>query len=89
MVSFDAALLSWLASSFDGEDALVPLDADGRPQPLHAVYATAAAPSLRAALDHGQRSMRDGLARLNVRYVSPEGFAQGWSRNLNRPSDLP
>jgi molybdopterin-guanine dinucleotide biosynthesis protein A len=33
-------VFKWLVDQWQGEPALVPLDATGRPQPLHAVYAT-------------------------------------------------
>jgi molybdopterin-guanine dinucleotide biosynthesis protein A len=88
MVAFDVALLSSLASSRESEEAIVPLDDEGRPQPLHAIYATTAARALRAALESGERSLRDGLAHLDVRYITPVTAAPGWSRNLNRPTDL-
>jgi molybdopterin-guanine dinucleotide biosynthesis protein A len=86
-------LLSLMAGLWRGEDAVVPVSADG-PEPLHAIYAGArAAPRLRRTLEAGTRSLRQALELLSVRTVprdvwravDPEGrFAQ----NLNRPEDL-
>jgi molybdopterin-guanine dinucleotide biosynthesis protein A len=86
-------VLRLLAERIGDRPAAVPLTLEGT-QPLHAVYARAAAPTLRAALEAGERSVRravDALGALVVepgewRAVDPTGrFA--W--NVNRPEDLP
>jgi molybdopterin-guanine dinucleotide biosynthesis protein A len=85
-------LFRLLADEWSGEDALVPVSDHG-PEPLHAVYATTATATLRAALDRGQRSVIGALAGLRVRAVSrrewervePDG---AFARNLNLPEDL-
>ena len=66
-------------------DAVVPVDAEGRPEPLYAVYRRSCVAVAEEVLAAGGRSLRDLLARLSVRYVPlPEG---DWFRNLNTPED--
>jgi molybdopterin-guanine dinucleotide biosynthesis protein A len=73
-------------------DALVPW-ADGRWHPLHAVYARSCVDEVDAMLTAGGGSMRDLLARLDVRRLDedeirrldPEGLSL---MNLNDRSDL-
>ncbi len=89
----DGGLLAWLARRSTGEEAIVPVDEDGRRQPLCAVYTRAAAPLLRGALDDGDLAVGRALSRLRVRFVAADewtaaGFAPGWSRNVNTPDDL-
>jgi molybdopterin-guanine dinucleotide biosynthesis protein A len=88
-----SALLSLMARLWNGEDAVVPVSARG-PEPLHALYAGAAAgPRLRDAFTDGTRSMRDALQLLSVRSVAEEIWRgvdpQGrFAWNLNRPDEL-
>jgi molybdopterin-guanine dinucleotide biosynthesis protein A len=95
LVDLDAPMLAWLATLWDGEAAaIVPRDEEGRAQPLHAVYAAVAAADFGAAVEAGTLALRDALSKLDVREVGPDewgaaGFAPGWSRNVNRPGDLP
>jgi molybdopterin-guanine dinucleotide biosynthesis protein A len=93
LVDLDGALLAWLAQSWAGEDAVVPVDERGRPQPLHAVYAAAASSALTAAVRRGTLAVHAALTELDVRTVDADewraaSFAPGWSRNVNRPEDL-
>ncbi len=86
-------VLRLLAGLWDGHDAVVPVTDSGL-EPLHAVYATAAAPRLRAELERGERSLRRTLAGLAVRRVEREEWraadpAGRFALNLNRPGDLP
>jgi molybdopterin-guanine dinucleotide biosynthesis protein A len=88
-----ASVLRLLANLWDGQDAVVPVT-DAGPEPLHAVYAPAAATPLRAELERGERSIRRALASLAVRRVEPEEWRQAdpsgrFAVNLNRPEDLP
>lgn len=85
-------VLRLLADRWSGEDAVIPTDADGW-QPLHGVYAVDAAVPLRAALERGSPSVRDALARLQVRLAGPDvwGHVDPGGRfltNLNDPHDL-
>jgi molybdenum cofactor guanylyltransferase len=87
-----ADVLDALASSWDGEPAVVPL-VDGRLQPLHAVYSRDAAPALRQRLEAGLRSPTDAVAALGARVVGTDGWSHldpggSFARNINRPEDL-
>jgi molybdopterin-guanine dinucleotide biosynthesis protein A len=62
-------LLHRLVSSFREAEALVPLDAEGRPQPLCAIYSVACLPAVREAITRGERRMTQLLERLAVRFL--------------------
>ena len=76
----------------DDHDAAVPVTSDGA-QPLHAVYRDCAVEPLLAAIAAGERSLREGLARLRVRWVEeaewrpidPDGRS---FLNMNTPEQL-
>lgn len=85
-------VLRALATAWDGEDAVVPL-VDGRPEPLHAVWAPTAAAALRARLEQGEFAVHRAAAALHVRQVGPEVWGDAASgvpfwHNVNRPEDL-
>lgn len=85
-------VLRALAAAWDGEDAVMPV-VDGRREPLHAVWAAAAAPALRAALERGDLALHHAAAGLQVREAGRDlwGAAAGpfpfW-HNVNTPADL-
>lgn len=87
------AVLARLAADWTGEPAVVP-EVGGRLQPLHAVWARAAAPALRVRLEAGERGVVAAAVALGARVVGrevwgaidPEG---AFARNVNRPEDLP
>jgi FdhD protein len=86
------AVLRLLAERAQGHDAAVPETREGL-QPLHAVYATAAAARLRASFESGERSVRRALEPLDVAVVAHEEWAGAdptglFARNVNRPADL-
>ncbi len=86
------AVIRLLAARMPGHDAAVPRTERGL-EPLHAVYAAAAAAALRAAFEGGERSVTRALERLDVTVVEPDEWASadpsgGFARNLNRPADL-
>ena len=88
-----AAVLRLLAGLAGEHDAVVPVT-DAGLEPLHAIYAAAAAPRLRAALESGERSLRGALSTVSVRRVEPHEWrpadpAGRFARNVNRPQDLP
>jgi len=67
-------------------DGALPQYADGRVEPLCAVYHRRCHASIRAALESGVRKVTDALQALEIRYVrvaSDAPFA-----NLNTPEDL-
>lgn len=83
-------LLRWLARNWrPGDAAIIPVDADERAQPLHALVA--ASPATAAAIERhlvaGERRVQRVLAAVGGRRLSvpPEVAAPGWSRNWNRP----
>jgi molybdopterin-guanine dinucleotide biosynthesis protein A len=86
------AVLELLAERWDGQDAVVPRS-DAGLEPLHAVYARAAAGRLRAALESGERSVQRALAGMDVLVVEPDEWRAAdptgrFSWNVNRPEDL-
>ena len=86
MPEVDAGVLADLADRWDdAADAVVPVVA-GRPQPLHAVYATAALATLAEAFDAGERSVLGALARGDAIYHTVDDGQ--WAINLNTPEDL-
>jgi molybdenum cofactor guanylyltransferase len=64
----------------------VPL-VDGRLQTLHAAWRRRAAGEIEAALERGDRAVRDVLERVGM--VTVEGLDATWFHNANRPEDLP
>ncbi|MDA0797189.1 MAG: molybdenum cofactor guanylyltransferase [Chloroflexi bacterium] len=86
-------LMSRLASLIDGYDAAVPI-VEGRQQPLHAAYRTAAA-SIAAddALRRGERRVSALLTQLHVReverreWIATDPTARSFF-NINNPEDL-
>ena len=88
----NAALLRLLASLAAGEEAIVPVTERGL-EPLHALYAKAAAATLRDALRRGERSMHGVLRELRVREVGSHEWTRAdpsgrFAINLNQPSDV-
>ena len=85
MPDASAAVFATLRDAWAGERAVVPRAA-GRLQPLHALWARAAAPALRARLDAGLRSVTAAAEALGARIVDVAD--PGFARNLNAPDDL-
>src|SRR5262249_19984895 len=74
-------------------DLVLPLDRDGRPEPLCAVYSKRCAAAVADAIARGVRKMTAAFAKLRVRELSFETYApydpQGLLfANLNTPSDI-
>jgi len=85
-------LFTLLAGIHSDEDAVVPRSASG-PEPLHAVYASAAVPKLRRALAAGRLALRAALSDLRVRWVDEDEWRSvdpsgRFALNLNRAEDL-
>jgi molybdopterin-guanine dinucleotide biosynthesis protein A len=85
-------VLELLAALWGGEAAVVPC-AEGRWEPLHAVYARRAAPALRSFLEDGRRSVKEALSEAGVRLVERDRWevadpSGAFARNLNTPEDL-
>ncbi len=86
----EPAVLRLLAERWTGEPAVVPV-ARGRLQPLHAVWARAAAPALRLRIDAGLRSPTGAAEALGARLVAePEWRAAGvtgaWADDIDDPA---
>lgn len=82
----DAALLRTLADRWTGQAAVVPV-VNGRPQPLHAVYAVSALPRLAVLFDGGERSVTRALRLTDAAFHAVAG-PDRWARNLNTPDDV-
>jgi molybdopterin-guanine dinucleotide biosynthesis protein A len=87
-----AEFLRRLCAMSAGEDALVPLSADGRLQPLCAIYRTTCVATLEEDLKRGRRSVLSYLEGRNVRTVPAESLLGGAARpdflaNMNTPDD--
>jgi molybdopterin-guanine dinucleotide biosynthesis protein A len=85
-------LLRSLAELRTDEDAVVPVT-DRGPEPLHAVYAKAAAPAIRHRLEDGERAVHRALRSLRVREAGPEAWRRidptgRFPINVNRPEDV-
>ena len=89
MPDADAVLLRTLATQWDGDDAVVPVSDTGL-EPLHAIYARAALPALRASLAAQRLALHDALATMRVRRVEAAAVhaRPGFAGNLNTPADL-
>lgn len=81
----DAPLFRRLAEGWEGEDVVVPA-ALGRLQPLHAIWAAAAAGRIASLLDAGERSVLRVVERLRTKVVDVEDATFAW--NVNTPADL-
>jgi molybdopterin-guanine dinucleotide biosynthesis protein A len=88
-----SGLFNYLASLRDGHDAVVPLQPDGRPQPLSSLYRIE--PCLQRAaelIEAGQRRPLDLLELVNTRWVPFSELrnldqAEKFFVNINTPDD--
>lgn len=83
-------LLGWLRAQWRaGDGAVVPVDPTGRPQPLHALYATATAGRLAERLAAGDRRVLRFVEAVGARLLTPppELGAAAWWNNRNEPGD--
>ena len=67
----------------DGYDAVVPLDPEGRPEPLFSLWRKTMIAHAEAALLENKRRPLEALGRAHVRYVPLDGGLQ----NLNAAED--
>jgi molybdopterin-guanine dinucleotide biosynthesis protein A len=86
MPSLDAAIFDSLFAEAAGFDCAVPRHADGKLEPLCAVYNKRCHAAIAAALNSGIRKVTDGLQMLALRYVQTGN--EGAFANLNTPADL-
>jgi molybdopterin-guanine dinucleotide biosynthesis protein A len=84
--------LRLLWASFGETQAVVPLDAEGRPQPLCALYAVACLPVVTDLIARGERRMMRVLDHLAVRFLAFSEIAHlpgaaDFFRDLDTPED--
>lgn len=79
-----AVLRRLFALAADAE-AAVPRNADGRLEPLFAVYHRSLAPAMEQALARGAFRIREVFEGRRVRYLDLEATA--WLRNMNTPEE--
>ncbi len=77
----------------NGASAVVPVQPDGRVQPLCAVYSKALLAPLRHNLEHGVSKLTKALGGLNIRYLNAPEYSRldpsgDLMRNVNTPGDL-
>ncbi len=79
-------LFRWLRQQWRPSDkVLVPLDRTGRPQPLHALYATSLVGQIDDQLRAGERRVLRLLDAVDARLLStPFGDGWSWNRNTSR-----
>jgi len=77
-------LVEKMITEADGFDLVIPRSADGRLEPLFAVYRKTVLEPARALLAEGNRRITDLLPRVKAKHVEMPG---GWYRNLNTMED--
>jgi molybdenum cofactor guanylyltransferase len=87
-------LLEYLLSQVEGYLAVVPLNEEGREEPLCAVYSKECLPAIRQRLVQDSLKMSAWLADVKTRFIPAQKlreFDPGLRtfKNLNRPEDLP
>ncbi len=83
-----AGMLHALADHRRGADAVVPI-ADGRLQPLCAVYGASARDVIARCVESGARSMRDALAAMRIEIVPAEALGEPQAfTDLDTPQDV-
>ncbi|MCS6815908.1 MAG: molybdenum cofactor guanylyltransferase [Blastocatellia bacterium] len=84
--------LGLLRDSFHEAEAIVPLDARGRPQPLCAIYSVACLPLVTDLIEQGERRMNRVLEHLAVRFLAFSAIAhlpgaENFFWDLDTPED--
>jgi molybdenum cofactor guanylyltransferase len=87
MPAIDATLLAHLldAARQSGDDALLPVTAEGRPQPLCAVYRRTCLAPFEMAFSEGTRKVTTALAAVRCARLPMEEVSQ--FQNVNTPED--
>lgn len=87
MPLFRRELGRYLISCLGESDALVPVTAEGRKNPLCAVYTKKCAAAFERGLLGGSFSVMSALDSINVKYISLSEFHSEQLRNINTPQD--
>ena len=88
----DPRVAEWLFAHRHGAAAVVPVEAQEGPEPLHAFYHVSCLNAIAAALAHGQRAVVAFYPAVRVRYILPAAWRQvdpegrSW-RNVNTPEE--
>ena len=90
----EPALLSYLLGQAEGYQAVVPLNAEGKAEPLCAVYSKGCLPAIRRRLAENSLKMAGWLVDVKTLFVPAQKLAEfdpvlRTFQNLNRPEDLP
>lgn len=86
-------LLRWMTERGSDADVLIPRTADGRWQPMHAIYRRSALPAVEAALKTDSASVRSIFPNLSVEAISEAELRRldpelSSLFSLNRPEEL-
>ncbi|MBI3803105.1 MAG: molybdenum cofactor guanylyltransferase [Nitrospirae bacterium] len=92
MPGLSADAIRWMMAQSGPEEVLAPVF-QGRPQPLHAIYAVGCAPQIEPFAARGGRALHRFLSEVRTTYLPPEAFPAeiDLSRaffNVNTPEDL-
>lgn len=88
----DPRVVQWLFDQRAGADAVVLIDEQGRPEPLHAMYRVSCLNAIASALACRQRAMIAFYPAVRVRYIPPSDWraidpeGRSW-RNINTPEE--
>ncbi len=88
----DPYIVEWMFEQRKEVDAVVLVDEDGRPEPLHALYRVSCLNAIASALARGQRAIVAFYPAVRVRYIPPPVWrsmdpeGRSW-RNINTPQD--
>jgi molybdopterin-guanine dinucleotide biosynthesis protein A len=86
------AFLEFLLEQAEGADVVLPLQPDGREQPLCAVYRRAICSDLRKSMEGGSGKIMRALEPLTIRRLLPEEYSSFGSDelfwNMNRPAPV-
>ncbi len=92
IVHFDARLVTGFQALIGSKDAVIPI-ADGRLQPLCALYRASAWQALKLVLETGSARLMDWIEALDVQELTDKecldlGLDPAWVRSANTPAEL-
>ncbi|WP_376790870.1 molybdenum cofactor guanylyltransferase [Thermoflexus sp.] len=88
----DPRVVQWLFDQRAGADAVVLIDEQGRPEPLHAMYRVSCLNAIASAMACQQRAVIAFYPAVRVRYIPPSDWraidpeGRSW-RNINTPEE--
>jgi len=88
MPTLDPKFIARLCAIDTSAEAIVPLNRDKLREPLHAIYAKGAVPSIESIIEAGDKSILIVLDRLNTRLVGQDEIGGTESfQNINTPEE--